>query len=221
MMKFKLSARSLQLAVSKQARRFRPLSATNYKLQAGFSLIETLVAVTLLSVAIVAPMTLASKGLASAYYARDQITAFYLAQDAIEAVRGIRDGQILQIAKSPTASTIDIFGPIPVNDVPFTIDTRNQYSASPPLCAGGPAPSYGCPPLRTDGTLYGYDSDWAATNFTRVVKAHFVKKADGVTDNPDEIRVTVTVIWKTGSIQARSFTISENMYRWVSDGVSQ
>ena len=49
----------------------------------GFTLIETLVAVSLLTVAIVAPMTLTARSLSAAYYARDQITAFHLAQEAI------------------------------------------------------------------------------------------------------------------------------------------
>ena len=46
----------------------------------GFTLIETLVAISLLMVAIVAPMSLTARSLATAYYARDQITAFHLAQ---------------------------------------------------------------------------------------------------------------------------------------------
>ena len=216
-MKYKLTAYSLQVLGRKKDRRIR-LQAASYKLQAGFTLIETLVAVMLLSVAIVAPMSLATRSLSSAYYARDQITAFYLAQEAIEAVRAIRDGQILQITKSADNS-LDIFGPIPKGDQKFIIDARKPYTEadSPPPCGGS------CPPLQTDGELYGYGicTDGSCdTYFTRTVQAHFVKKDDG-TDNPDEIRVTVTVTWKTGPIQARSFTISENMYRWVEDGSGQ
>jgi len=63
-----------------------------------------------------------------------------------------------------------------------------------------------------DGTLYGYESGWTDTNFTRTVKVHAVGGAQ------DEIRVTVTVTWRTGSFQTRSFSISEDMYRWVNDG---
>ena len=67
------------------------------KKNSGFTLIETLVAISLLSVSIVAPMALASQSLAAAYYARDQITAYHLAQEAIEAMRSIRDRQILKL----------------------------------------------------------------------------------------------------------------------------
>src|SRR3989344_5249811 len=90
--------------------------------QNGFTLIETLVAVSLLSIAVVAPMTLASKSLSTAYYPRDQITAFYLAQEAIETLRSIRAGRIFLIAQGPSA---DIFEPIRLNQ-DFTIDARKN-----------------------------------------------------------------------------------------------
>ena len=64
----------------------------------GMTLIETLVAISILAVAIVAPMTLTMQSLSSAYYARDQVVASNLAQEAIESVRAVRDGNILRIA---------------------------------------------------------------------------------------------------------------------------
>ncbi len=183
--------------------------------QGGFTLIETLVAVMLLSIAVVAPMSLASKSLGSAYYARDQITAFYLAQEAIEAIRSIRDSQILIIAGT-SAGAPDIFGLIPHLNEPFTVDGRKGDAATAIVRCDGT-----CPPLQTDLTLYGYPGlgddlgAWKPTYFTRTMHAY------SVVGNPDEIRVTVTVTWQTGPIQKRSFTISENMYRWVDDGVGQ
>jgi prepilin-type N-terminal cleavage/methylation domain-containing protein len=179
----------------------------------GFTLIETLVAISLLTISIIAPISLTAQSLQSAYYARDQITAFYMAQEAIEALRSVRDGQILQIAHTVDASSINIFGPIPLGDQPFRIDAR-QTNSSAAITACNGDPGGVCIPLETDGTLYGYQSDWTPTNFTRTVKAHFIGSGQ------DEIRVTVTVTWTTGAFQTRSFSISENMYRWVQDGSS-
>jgi len=57
----------------------------------GFTLIEALVAVSILMVAVAAPITIAQKGLSSAVYSKDQMIASYLAQDAIEYVINQRD----------------------------------------------------------------------------------------------------------------------------------
>ena len=178
-----------------------------FRQRRGFTLIETMVAISLLTMSIVAPISLTAQSLESALYARDQITAFYLAQEAIEAVRSIRDGQILQITQTANASGLNIFGPIPLDNQPFTVDARTADSSQAITTC-----STTCPPLQTDGTLYGYQNGWTDTNFTRTVKAAFVGSGQ------DEIRVTVTVTWQTGAFQSRSFSISENMYRWVQDG---
>src|SRR3989338_617192 len=64
--------------------------------QRGFSLVETIVAIAILTFAMVAPLSLAQRGLNASIYARDQITAFYLAQEAIEYVRNVRDTNNLE-----------------------------------------------------------------------------------------------------------------------------
>lgn len=61
----------------------------------GFTLIEMLVAVLLLTTAITGPITIASKGLTASIVAKDQIAAFFLAQDAVEYVRFIRESNRL------------------------------------------------------------------------------------------------------------------------------
>ena len=170
----------------------------------AFTLIETLVAITLLMMAVIAPMSLASQSLSSAYYARDEITASNLAQEAIEAVRDARDGQILQLAIDPSA-TVNIFGPIPV-DADFIIDTASNAVT---LC--NTYPGGVCPPIKTDGSLFGYTTGWTNTAFTRTVHASYVP------GSTDEMRVRSTVTWRTGSYPARSTSIHENLYRWVND----
>ena len=172
----------------------------------GFTLIETLVAVSLLSVAIVAPMSLTTKSLAAAYYARDQIVAFHLAQEAVETVRHFRDNNILSTVRgAPT----DILAGIPIGQ-PFIVSTLDD-SMNSEACDSGT-----CPPLQIDPTqtFYGYGSGWTNTRFTRTVEVEIVASDVGV---PQEIRTSVTVSWQTGSFKTRSFTIRQNLYRWVND----
>jgi type II secretory pathway pseudopilin PulG len=63
----------------------------------GFTLVETLVAITILIMVIVGPMTIAQKGVQNAYFANDQVTAVFLAQEAIEGVRELRDKVALDV----------------------------------------------------------------------------------------------------------------------------
>ncbi len=63
----------------------------NKKIISGFTLIEALVAISLLMIAISSPIMLAQKGLSSSILSRDQMIASFLAQDGIEAVKNIRD----------------------------------------------------------------------------------------------------------------------------------
>lgn len=196
----------------------------------GFTLIETMVAISLLMVALMAPMSLASQSLTAAYYARDQITAFYLAQEGIEIVRSVRDANIMAIAEGN--SSVSIFNGIPYgtsasNAPPFTVDALQVTSGALDTCE-----SAGCPPLQTNGSVYGYapgcepsggawtttdcgtESGWTDTTFTRTIKAYLT---GGIPNDPDdELRVSVTVTWQEGSYQTQSFTIDEDLYQWVS-----
>lgn len=69
---------------------------------AGFTLVETLVAISILLLAIIGPMTIAQKGIQNSLYASDQTTAVFLAQEAIEAVRQLRDEKGLLVYQTPT-----------------------------------------------------------------------------------------------------------------------
>lgn len=193
----------------------------------GFTLIETLVALTLLTTAIIPPISLTVQSLSTAYYARDQITAYYLAQEAIEVVRDVRDANVLKAALGQTG--VNLLDNIPnTTGRPFVVDSlQNTMSVCQDNTNGNL-----CPPLQTDSTqtVYGYNpsctisttgdcgtgSGWIDSRFTRYVKA--VQVSDGGTGIPQEIRVSVTVSWKYGQMQVpRSFTISEDIYRWVKD----
>jgi type II secretory pathway pseudopilin PulG len=186
------------------------LSTVNCQLSTGFTLVETMVAISLLTIAIVAPMSLTTQSLSSAYYARDQITAFHLAQEAIESIRHARDRNVLKNALGITEANgdpINLLKGFPANlSKPFTIDTTTDAMNT---CSGT------CPALKkTPEGLYNYSSG-TVTPFVRSINATFINNG---TEPQDEIRLTVTVTWQSGSLHSRSFVISNNLYRWVNDG---
>lgn len=69
--------------------------------QRGFTLVETLVAISVLLVVIIGPISAAQKGIQQAYYANEQLSAVFLAQETIEAVRQRRDDLALEAWNNP------------------------------------------------------------------------------------------------------------------------
>lgn len=63
--------------------------------QKGFTLLESLVAISILLIAVVGPMSIIGRSLPQSAYARDHAIAVNLAQEGIEAVRQKRDSNML------------------------------------------------------------------------------------------------------------------------------
>ena len=105
----------------------------------AFTLVEALVAISILMIAIASPMTLAQKGLSTATLSKDQMTAAFLVQDAIESVKNIRDQAAIRGSAtndwldtlSKCFCTDDLTCDFDSNDLIFcTIDTTSSWSES-------------------------------------------------------------------------------------------
>src|SRR3989338_6474367 len=73
---------------------------TSYKLQTtsfqrGFSLVEVLVGSAVLIIAVTGTLSIISRNVSSAAIAEERVTAFYLAQEALEFVRSVRDNNAI------------------------------------------------------------------------------------------------------------------------------
>lgn len=91
------------------------LKITNRK---GFTLVETLVAIAILLLGIVAASTAAQSGLSSTKTVRERIAAMFLAQEAVEGVKNIKDSNLVSIGLGNTLGWLDgIIGPCPSGSV--------------------------------------------------------------------------------------------------------
>jgi type II secretory pathway pseudopilin PulG len=168
--------------------------------QKGFTIIESLVAITILIFAIIGAMSAVQSGISSYIFSKDQISAFYLAQEGFEQIRNIRDENALNDRNwlSGLAETSDdpcYFGQAcTVSPVESTVATRCGAIGS-------------CPQLRQNATthFYGYDSSWPTTIFRREIELTSISQ--------NEVSATVTIYWSKGLLN-RQFKVKENILNW-------
>jgi len=171
-------------------RRYFSLFAFRFKFDRGFTLVEALVAITIVLFTVVGPLTIVSKNLAFARSARDQITAFYLGQEAVEFVRNTRDNNSHVGDDWLTGLDACISGTCIVDSPAGTVAS----------CGAS------CDPLKLSSSgIYGYLAG-VDTLYTREVSINEI--SDG-----REATIDVTVRWSNGSLQ-RDFTIREHILNW-------
>lgn len=166
----------------------------------GFTLIETLVAVLLLTTSIAGPLTLASKGLSAALVARDQMIAFYLAQDAVEYVRYVRDSN--KLAGNPWLTNLSACTGASGCTIDPTAGTITACSGTCPLIQKY-SPSAGV-------AYFSYVSGNATPQqFRRTVTL-----AAPSTGEVTEEVLTVAVSWRAQSGVVRTISVRENIFDW-------
>jgi len=222
---------------TKTNQKLRPFGPSSLR---AFTLVETLVAITVLLLSIAAPLSIAANALFSAYYARDQITAYYLAAEAIEYIKNSRDTTFLNDILNPAV-------PVEENtnwllgledciesgvgfkgcyvDATKTFNPYNRVDANDiQSCTGGGLSD--CPPLdfcqstasNIDSGLWGYNIATVCQNapikskFTRSV---VIKPQANVTGNQEAL-IKVTVTWTGAGLVSgeQSFTLNGAMFDW-------
>lgn len=162
----------------------------------GFTLVETMVAISILMLAILGPLSIASSGLRNSIYARDQITAYYLAQEGIEYTRYVRDNNYLknssdwmedlEFCESANGCSLD------------TLDFMEDYGNYLPA-------TYSATPLKIDSDgRYTYNSGTATRYYRKIVVTPEL--------NDERFDVSTTVTWTQGSIGTKSITLKETIY---------
>lgn len=169
--------------------------------QQGYSLVEVLVAVTVLLIALVGPLTIASKGLKNASLAREQNTAFFLAQEGIEAVVKIREDNALSVYAGNNTEVWDKVEAINEDDActtesPCGVDVDADFTLFE--CSTNTCDLY----ISDSGRgIYGHNSSGDATNYNRELVVNV---------NESRVHVLSTVTW--GEASDQQLTLSTYLY---------
>jgi Tfp pilus assembly protein PilV len=176
--------------------------------QSGFTLIETLIAILILTLSIGALLSLAAGGFYSVRYARNQIVANNLLQESVEYLRNSRDTSfeqgmswndwqlnVLSVDGSgnPTGTGVDgCLGKNLCYIDPYTVDAKIRE-----------CPSGGCPHVLyyPDNGFYGYAANYPFSVSTTPFETSFVRSIDvrPSTSNPDQLIVESEISWLNGT----------------------
>ncbi|MBI4855207.1 MAG: hypothetical protein HY818_00455 [Acetobacterium woodii] len=167
----------------------------------GFTLVETLVAISILLMAVVVPLVLISGNIALIFSVKDKITATYLAEDAIDFIK-------YKIDTNFNTPQYWLTGIPCVGGGACQVDSFNDAMV---LCSGT------CPVLQFDSTtgIYGYSSG-SASKFTRTVTITGLTPSTNdpyPTMAPQEVIITATVSWQDHGASKQT-TISEHAFSW-------
>ena len=172
------------------------------KVKNGFTLVETLVAIAILLLAVAAPLSLATKSLNSSALSKQQITAAFLAQEAMEYVRNVRDENVLKHGDwlHPDSGINNCFNGKCVVD-PTAISGTDKIKK----CQGA------CPLLRYNESngLYSYDT---GVNTVDSIYSRVVEMDEIV--NGKEIAILVTVSWQGPAGVTYKVIARENLTNW-------
>ncbi len=186
--------------------------------QGGFTLVETLVAISILLLVVIGPMTIAAKGMQMGYYANEQSTAVFMAQEAIESIQKLRDDNALALLESPptSANSWDWYNNLPDS---CKMDGGNDNGCD--LDITGPsyincnATSTCTIEMDTNNVgivIYGYGGGgWVPTIFNRFIRVE-PEVVGGVTIGA---KVSVTVTWPAHLFSDTNRVV--RMQTWIYD----
>jgi type II secretory pathway pseudopilin PulG len=185
------------------------INKTSQNKNKGFTLIEVLVAIFILITAVVVPLTIGSKAFAYSNFVRDQSTASYLAQEAVEYIRLQRDNASLQydgfnnpweVFKSAVGNCMSDPDDSDLGGCYFNVQTSSPAITS---CDGK------CPSMYLDSNGYYTYVDTSGKWFLRSVETQVV--GSGALER---LRIDVTVLWNTNGVDERRFEIVEYLTPW-------
>jgi type II secretory pathway pseudopilin PulG len=179
----------------------------------GFTVLESIVAIMVLSLSISGVFSAVQTGLSQASIAKDEVKAFYLAQEAVEIIRNKRDTN--QLARINVGTGNWLAGIAQNNTDPCWFGKTCRVDAkSFNLVDCSTDPGGVCPVLKQNSSTFLYNYDLVnpatnpATNFKREIQI------EQVIGNSDEIAVTVRISWTTKGF-VKSFMVKTHLLNWI------
>lgn len=166
----------------------------------GFTLVETLVAISIFTVSIMGLMSVLSDGIADTNYAKKKVVAEYLAQEGIEYIRNMRDTYVLYTTFNKWADFKEKMDPCVSNN-----ECGFDNSVFPPDVFACSTNKEGCK-LYVDNGNYNTNLVGSDSGFVRKIRISTV--------NTDELRIFSTVSWDQGSGE-HSVVFSEDLFNWA------
>lgn len=172
----------------------------------GFTLVETLVAITILLIVIIGPLSISSQSARSTSFASEQVVAYFLAQEGLEMVRKLRDDRVLTSFVDPDDSIdaeqvwVDFMNEVSncvsTNGCGLSFDENNLGSINvTEPCATEAA---NCPLWFDDRATSTLRSRYTHSNPGAFVATPYRRSIRITEPNPgEEIRIESTVYWRT------------------------
>ncbi len=185
--------------------------------KAGFTLVETMFAVFILTSTIVGLMTVVSNSLFAARYARDEITVNYLLQEVVDYIRNDRDTTVFLTDGGTWANFQAKYSNCSDQGTGCYFNVLTSNGVVTPTQCPYLALGSGCPYLYYDknaDTTPFYVTD-NGTNMGSMVKTNFRRKivVKQNATNPDEIDVIVTVDWLNGGL-SMTRSLKTSFMKW-------
>lgn len=155
------------------------------KRAAGFTLIEALVALVILTVALGPALILSSNILSTASVVKNNLVAANLAQEGIEIIRALRDTNWFNGNSFDSGLANGVY--------------RLEWNSDSLLSLGSN------PPLKLDNGLYNY-STGTDTIFKRTITLTKI--------NASELKVVSDVTWTERGERARDVNIESHLFNW-------
>jgi prepilin-type N-terminal cleavage/methylation domain-containing protein len=178
--------------------------------KSGFTLIETLVAVFIMTVSITSLMTVVTSSLFAARYTRDKVTATYLAQEAIDYIRNDRDTTVFLQQNLNNQEAWDLFTQKyskctddPQNGCYLDVSNEDEITVLPTCNLAEDNCNFY---FNKDGTnsFYNYNNEGVKTSFKRKIV---------VNTTNEQMEAQVIISWLNGGT-TRTVSLKTSLMNW-------